>query len=165
MSKKAIRAFLEHKKSIDKINTLSDQSFWINHAIDLVKIYIGSDTQLYDVIFRFEFNSNYYNEDGKLRASKLMNTCVDFVKTNGVNKSGKGNFLSKMGDEAAVALFTFVCISVFGGGIFFGDYLASNRIEQEKIQLRSENERLKLQNLGLTRKHASKPVNERPSNK
>ncbi len=165
MSKKAVRAFLEHKESIDKINTLSDRSFWVNHAIDLVKIYIGSDTQLYDVTFRFEFNSSYYNEDGKLRAAKLMDTCVDFIKTNGINYSRKGNFLSKMGDEAAVALFTFVCVTVFGGGIFFGDYLASNRIEQEKIQLRSENERLKLQNTGLIKKLAFKPVNKRASNK
>lgn len=137
MSKKqkAINAFLNHKKSLQNIKTKNDGYLWTTQMTDLTSKYIGKGTSFYNSAFYFAFEKDYLNESGISRANKLVDSCIEFIQNNGINEEFKGNFLSKMTDQAVLALIFGIIGSVGVFGFFSGDWFAKNRIDKEKINL------------------------------
>ena len=134
--KKAINALEVHKKNLEKIKTLNDGYLWTTQLTDIVGKYLGKETNLYKTSFQFSFSNEYYNESGNSRAGKLVDNCIEFISNNDVKQEFQGNILSKMTDQAVIALI-FGIISLVGGiGYFCGDWFAKNKIDEEKIELR-----------------------------
>lgn len=133
---KAIIAFESQKRTIDKLD-INGTTVWKNHVSDLISKYIGLESELKNTLGDYGVFAypEYHNRD-KIRASNLIESCIEYVKNNGVRSDHKGNFLSKMGDEAAVGLLLGIITLAGGGGYFCGDFFANHKIDLERIEMK-----------------------------
>ncbi len=144
---KAIEAFLEYEKRLCTKSFKNDILF--SQLTDLVGKYIGPNSAQYAELKKRSYLENFYKYNKKQneevfytfepdKVSAMVGNFVHYIKLNGVYKEYKGNFLSRMGDEAAVAL-VFGIIGIVGaGGYFCGNFFAANKFDYEKIELKHD---------------------------
>jgi len=106
--KRAIKSFILQREKINDPKYYSDWQ-WIAHTCDLITKYIGNESAFYNTLSQFRFQ---VLNDGTLSnkqilsalnskekdAIRLVNECIEYIKTNGILKQKKSNFLSRISD-------------------------------------------------------------------
>lgn len=151
MSNKRKEVFLRQLEKLDAFtDTKSDlviDDFWKAHLKQLIIEYIGNDSAFISEVDKLKFSvtSNgepsdeyfikYYNQS-KTNAKALIARIEMYVDENKIKSNG--NFISRLSEGWAIALFTVIFIS--WGGICYetGRYLTQNKIDKEKISMQNK---------------------------
>ena len=140
----AIKALEKQKaKIVDK--TYYKDNNWIAQTADIVKKYIGNDSSLHQLIDDFSFAVRRKGElsggqisarfDVKEEAAiRYIDSCIEYIRLNGIIKEPKINFLQKLSDKVVWAILT----SVLAVGFYFGQLIKTYSIDREKIRLEEQ---------------------------
>lgn len=168
-TEKAIQEFINQKNRIHDF--IIEDGAWTAYTGDLVIKYIGADTNLYFQLSEWskkQLNTNrQYYDLKKYTASLIIDYCIEYINNHGIRDNSKrhlGNFISRMSEGWAIFWATMLVSVFFYGGYFLGDYLAKNKIDQEKIDLKNQIEKLKLDNLLSTKRPTQKPAEPKTKN-
>ena len=134
---KAITSF-EHQKELLNNEDLPKDDIWVNHVADLITLYIGKETSLFEFVVKkrnsrdgFFYYEKPYKDDqfgtyakDILMAKRLIESCQDYIKNNGLYKpsSDKNNFLGSIDNQTLWAMITVIIPLLFGLGFYVGTF-------------------------------------------
>lgn len=145
---------------LEKLNQIGEEqtSAWSSYTNDAIKKYLGPESKFLSHfgIYYGIFDTNNFRRDLE-RAKDVIQACIQYIELNGTYSPPNTNFITRLSEGWAIALFTFVVGTIWSMGFFIGDYSAKNRVDQDKVNLSNEVKRLKNENSILLRRPTIKP--------
>jgi ABC-type sugar transport system permease subunit len=122
---KAIKAFENQKAQVSQI-TLHNYTSWLAHTSDLIQMYLGESSNFQGAINNLFglpiFQPTQHEEIIRQRLpeiERVMTNCIEFIKSHGVYKEPKPNFLASLGNELIWTIFTGSLLIAFGTGVWW----------------------------------------------
>ncbi|QHV97576.1 hypothetical protein [Spirosoma endbachense] len=164
IEEKAIKAFEYQLEELDNVTDRMKGRIWADFTVGIIKKYLGDDSNFltHTSVYSIFYDKWQFDSDIRL-AKELIRNCIKYIEINGslnhlnpippipvaVSESPKINFLYRISESWAIALITAIAGILYGAGFFIGDYTAKNRIDEERIKLKIEVQKLQLKNSSL----------------
>jgi hypothetical protein len=170
---KFIAALEAQASELDALNSSEAGRSWTRHTVEILIRYLGRESE-----FVKSFNSSpqffrdkYAITPDTKRAKDLIRRAIQYADLveelpNALAvappSAPKVNFLYRLSEGWAIALVTVAPVLIYGVGYFMGDFFATQKIDKEKIELSSQVEKLKSENVTLTKKLPLVRANNQP---
>ncbi|MDD4730203.1 MAG: hypothetical protein PHN55_15810 [Dysgonamonadaceae bacterium] len=149
MNKKNAIKVLENQKSKLIDNKIYKDETWVFQTASFIKDFFGEDSTEYSFISQFNFyvkvpngtspeETRFLLDNKKNKAEKFIDDCIETIKTKGLIKRTKINFLNRLTNGAIVSIMTPIALAIFGAGFYFG----TEKINNDNIELKSENKEI-----------------------
>jgi hypothetical protein len=133
MTKTQTLKFLKKKKSqLQNTNPPHEVIKWIRVSKQYILHLFGDDSQIYKVIESIQIlnpSQQGYNESIQVmqaRMSWLLEDCIELVESGSVDNKFDKNFIYAMSDGAIATLITFILVSTFSIGFWYGSKYTTN---------------------------------------
>jgi hypothetical protein len=157
--KLAVQSF---QSQLDELSTINYQQaqVWKTFTKELMVKYLGSESEFlkpFNGIYSIFYSGDYFAED-RYKSQLILKKCIEYIQSNGTYSPPNSNFITRLSEGWAIALFTFVVTTVWSMGYFVGDYSAKNRIDQDRIDLTNELHQAKKENSMLLLRLTKEPA-------
>lgn len=140
---KKIKAVWELKEQLTKLDTINSLEFdvWIVKTTQIIKTYLGDDSEFYTMMKNFSFTKNY-SKPANIEvdivvnigiASDLLFNCIEYINNHGTTK--KTNWIYTLIFRDWVLLFFTVLLGLFIAGWYAHDYVNWNTDQKQIDQL------------------------------
>jgi hypothetical protein len=142
---KAVEILLGQKAKLKTENLRQDT--WKTQTASYIEGFFGEKSNEYTFIERFEFYSktfdsmsasydtDYHIKQNTRTASDFIDNCVDTLKTKGLYRAPKQNFIAQLSETAIWAIVGLGIPGLLSVGFFFGNLFS----DKQNIELRQEN--------------------------